>query len=174
MSAIIDLHDQRFGRLVVVARSPRRAKSNVLWLCQCDCGNTHIVASQLLRLGKTTSCGCLRAEGVAEYATRHGMNKTPEHRSWVAMRQRCLNPKDTSYSYYGGRGVSICARWLYGEGGQHPFTCFFEDMGPKPYPEATLDREDPDGNYEPLNCRWASRQEQSVNQRRFQEASASV
>lgn len=171
---MIDLHGQRFGRLVVIARSPRRVPGNVLWLCRCDCGQTHVVPSKLLRHGKTRSCGCLRAENIAAYATRHGLNKSPEHRTWVAMRQRCLNPNDTSFAYYGGRGISICDRWLYGEDGRHPFECFYEDMGQKPYPEATIDRKNPDGPYEPGNCRWASRKEQSTNQRRFQEATSPV
>lgn len=91
--------------------------------------------------------------------TKHGLSRTLEYRSWQQMRLRCLNPRHKAYPNYGGRGISVCARWL-----ESPIN-FYEDMGPKPTPLHELDRIDNDGNYEPGNCRWTSRSRNSRNRR---------
>jgi hypothetical protein len=93
-------------------------------------------------------------------AYRHGHARraaeTSEHRSWIAMMTRCFNPRRDDYKYYGGRGITVCPQW-------REFTAFLADMGPKPSPEYTLERENTNKNYEPGNCRWATRAEQSQN-----------
>ncbi len=89
----------------------------------------------------------------------HGMSKSPEHRAWVSMKQRCANPKKREWPHYGGRGIKVCCAWV------HSFTTFLKDVGPRPSEMHSLDRIDVDGDYEPGNVRWATNQEQKENTR---------
>lgn len=89
----------------------------------------------------------------------HSPSHHPLNATWQMMRQRCQNPRATAYKFYGGRGIKVCEEW------DTNFWAFACQMGPKPTPLHTIDRIDPDGDYEPGNCRWASPQEQRANQR---------
>lgn len=159
---IKDITGQRFGRLIAIRPwdgSGRRLK----WVCACDCGGESYPTGSALRAGKILSCGCLRNERLLAALVKHGealgrKRPSPEYSTWISMRNRCNNPKNHAYSYYGGRGISVCERW-------NDYANFIADMGPRPSPTHSIDRENNDGNYEPSNCRWATKTEQAANQR---------
>lgn len=152
----------RHGRWTVLRfaghRGPRR-----LFLCRCDCGTEREVAIILLRSGQSRSCGCLQQEANDHAHLVHGHARrgaeSPEFRTWKAMHQRCYDRSASNYTNYGGRGIAIRDRW------RDDFSAFLADMGPKPSPGHSIDRINNDGNYEPGNCRWATRSEQRRNQR---------
>jgi hypothetical protein len=157
----------KFGRLIVIKLSHRTAKSHAdYWFCKCDCGVLKVVGGAAMRAGKIQSCGCLQREAAASIGGRSlkhgatsGHKKTAEYKCWADMRRRCDTPSQTSYHKYGGRGIRVCERW------DTSFENFLADMGTKPTPQHSLDRIDPNGNYEASNCRWATIREQSLNRR---------
>jgi len=151
----IDLAGKRFGRLVVI-KEARRKNKIALWECQCDCGKISIVYGGNLRMGYTASCGCYAIEIRSKNSKKHGMTNSKVYRTWKHMRSRCENSNVERYPNYGGRGITICERWL-------TFENFFEDMGQPPTVKHTLGRKDNDGNYCPDNCRWETKLQQSQN-----------
>lgn len=88
----------------------------------------------------------------------HRMSRTPEHRAWQNMKDRCLNDRSSKYADYGGRGIAVCARWMV-------FENFFADMGPRPSPAHSLERKDNEAGYTPGNCEWATKKAQARNRR---------
>jgi len=159
---VIDLTGQRFGRLVVFEYLGREHHSSK-WSCICDCGTWVTALAATLKSGTTKSCGCYRRERMEWLKRKHGerggkkrQTGSPEYKAWDSLRQRCMNPNDASYEWYGAKGVRVCERW-------NDFANFLADMGRKPSSKHSIDREDSNGNYEPNNCRWATGIEQARN-----------
>ena len=169
--AIYNLAGMRFGDITVtelVSSSP------VLWKCRCVCGNELVRSvSDITRdwHGRSNSCGCKKqafAKGpLKEYSIgnkfreKHGdapsTGATSLYKRWVAMKQRCQNPKCREYKWYGGKGVKICDEWQEYENFKH----WAEKSG---YKESlTIDRINPDGDYCPENCRWVDWSVQGAN-----------
>ena len=163
MAELIDLKGRKFGRLVVLRQVPSMSASrNALWECVCECGTITTVLSRGLRKGRTKSCGCYAAEAAAKrmraMAFVHGLSRTKTYRAWSAMKLRCLRTDHPAYPSYGGRGITVCERWMEYEN-------FLHDMGEAPE-GMSLERKDNDKGYGPDNCCWATPIEQQNNQRR--------
>jgi hypothetical protein len=149
-----DITGQRFGQRVVLGLYERGVKNDSKWLVKCDCGREDIVYGNPLKHGRANRCiSCSNfigkqrkmPHGHATKGKRSGIYTT-----WTAMIARCKNEKHPAFKYYGKLGVKVCERWL-------DFKNFLDDMGEKWWPGATIDRDDPSGNYEPCNCRWLSK-----------------
>lgn len=154
----IDISGNRYGRLLVLARSGTR-RGQILWACSCDCGAKVDVVSLHLRDGRTQSCGCLAREKAAATATIHGGHGSKEHSIWMGMNRRCGSPGCKSFKNYGARGITVCDSW------RDSFPNFLRDMGHCP-PGMSLDRKRNNEGYSPSNCRWATPKQQSRNTRR--------
>lgn len=166
---------RQIKRLLVLKIYRRKKGAKLKAYCRCSCGNKVRVRVDALKDSSTQSCGCLRLEAVKRNGTKvgainlkvahkvntiHGESNSIEHTTLHNMLARCYNKKNPQYKDYGGRGIRVCKRWRKKLG----ILFFIEDMGRRPGPEYSIDRwPDNDGNYEPDNCRWATKDQQSRN-----------
>ena len=164
------------GRWRVIAEGPSTPRWDARWYIECAaCGTRR---EQPVRVNNKLRLRCrvcrppfrvVRVYGPVQlYHRNHGLSRLyrKEYWAWSNMKGRCLNPNDDKYPLYGGRGIKICDRWM------KSFRYFFEDVGPAPFRRASIDRIDPNGNYEPNNVRWATFKQQNQHLRRSHRHSA--
>jgi hypothetical protein len=152
---------KKFNRLTAI-RFLGMKGSVQFWEFKCDCGGTKNTKISNVLKGWTGSCGCLHHEMLLRRNTVHGyaprnIHRDAVYRCWLAIHSRCSNQNQKSWKHYGGRGISVCERWS-------SFENFLLDMGDRPV-GCSIDRINNDGNYEPGNCRWATRKTQNDNKR---------
>jgi len=150
---------QKFNRLTAIKRD--FSKKFYQWFFNCECGNVVSVAKASVINGYQVSCGCYNREQKQRQNLTHGLSKHTLYRTWNGMVQRCTIEHNKDYASYGGRGITVCDRWLDVEN-------FIIDMGEKPQ-RATLDRIDNNKGYHPNNCRWATPLAQGNNKRNNRE-----
>lgn len=161
---MINLKGKRFGRLRVIQLVRSSEWKRPKWECVYDCGETSFVRSCHLLSGHNRSCGCFNTDMIVKACTTHGQScygkVTPEYRAWQNAKKRVSDRKSASWKHYGGRGITMCKRWF------NSFEHFISDIGKRPTRGHSVDRINNDGNYEPSNCRWATRSQQQKNKRR--------
>ena len=169
-----DLSGQKFNYLTVLSLHHKKQLFNkegkpnghlYYYECVCDCGKKTIVAASALKRSSVKSCGCYQRKMASEAAKissrKHGYRNTRLYREWQSMKGRCYYPSVNGYERYGGRGIIVCSEW------KNNFVAFKDWAELHGYKDSlTIDRIDVNGNYEPSNCRWVTKEIQNKNTRR--------
>lgn len=153
----IDRAGRKYGRLTVLERAPRVVgRTNLRWLCRCECGMETVVDGNELARGGIKSCGCLRRERFL----KHGMTGTKVYQAWLHIRSRIFDKRDARYMDYGGRGLTLEPEWAAS------FEAFYSEIGDPPSDDHTIERKDNSLGYLRGNCRWATWLDQANNTRK--------
>lgn len=163
MKPAVEQTGKKYGRLLVTDRVGVNKHKQITWLCECDCGNKIITTSSSLKSGHTTSCGCYARELFSKNFTTHGLSRdetgkqTRLYGIWKCMVGRCHRPGASGYERYGEHGIIVCPHW-------HDYKNFYDWAMQNGYRhDLTIDRINNKGNYDPLNCRWATNTQQQRN-----------
>lgn len=155
-----DISGMRFNRWTAIKKTKTDKNTGDLWQCKCDCGTIRNVRARALKSGHSKSCGCYKRQRSKEYHTIHGFCGSRIYKIYKSIKGRCFNKSNSSYKYYGGRGITICDEW------KNDFEEFYIWAMSNGYrDDLTIERINVYGNYEPSNCTWIPLSEQSKNQR---------
>lgn len=153
--AMLNLINQKFGKLTVVEHLGRDKSGKHKWRCACDCGQTKDTWTWHLTAGKERQCSQCVSKQQGKALTLHGGSRSKLYQTWADMIQRCTNPNNTNYIKYGAKGITVCEDWMKFDAFQAWALANGYAVG------LTIDRIDSADGYAPDNCRWLSQRENS-------------